>query len=160
MLRRLPSNPNHITYCNLESSQFILSYRTNTGIDLRQCPFVLLQLQLFRIQFALSITVESCEHTTSYKLKKGFLRLKHRFLSVQLNRDSPTLRDRGGVGLPNVGSTYVFNLICTLRISLEIQLTMYFYVTFDYKRFKIMKSGCNFYKRRDIYICIMSILKL
>ena len=34
-------------------------------------------------------------------------------LSVQLNRDSPTLRDRGGVGLPKVGSIYVFNLICT-----------------------------------------------
>ena len=39
---------------------------------------------------------------------------------IQLNRDSPTLRDRRGVGLPKVGSTYVhilFNLHC---ISLEI----------------------------------------
>ena len=36
----------------------------------------------------------------------------HTHTHTQLNRDSPKLRDRGGVGLPKVGSTYVFNLIC------------------------------------------------
>jgi hypothetical protein len=39
---------------------------------------------------------------------------------IQLNRDSPTLRDRRGVGLPKVGSTYVHILFNLHYVSLEI----------------------------------------
>ena len=64
------------------------------------------------------IKYKSLLFISAYLIHKASVRLFQR--KLQLNRDSPTLRDRRGVGLPKnvglqkAGSIYVFNLICTI----------------------------------------------